>query len=60
MIWLFTIISLVLIIGIAVYIEKKRENKFNEGDLTIDEKSQLDNDYIKKGEKNETEDSDKL
>ncbi|WP_226034548.1 hypothetical protein [Aquibacillus saliphilus] len=60
MIWLIFIVLIFVIITIAVILERKGENKFNDGDFTIEEKAQIDNDYIKNGEHHETDRGDKI
>ncbi|MBM7572195.1 hypothetical protein [Aquibacillus albus] len=60
MIWIIILGILAIIVVIAVFVEKRGKNKFNKGDLTLEEKTELDEDYIKKGNHHETDDPKKL
>lgn len=56
MLWLYLLIPLAIVIGIAVYVEKRSRKKANKAGLTMKEKEDLEEDYIKRGAHNETED----
>ncbi|SDJ76089.1 hypothetical protein [Sediminibacillus albus] len=60
MIWVYLSILVLLLVGVAVYYEKWGKQKNNDSTVTIEEEETLNEDYIKHGAHNETEDADKL
>ncbi len=58
--WLYLVILLSLIVGLGILFEKRGKGGMNDADITREEKENLDEDYLKKGKTNITDDADKL
>ncbi len=60
MAWLYLVILLAVVIGVGILFEKKGKGKMDDKDVTIEEQEALNEDYVKKGTTNSTDDADKL